>query len=373
MTDLLTTRFVAPGFEPVLAAFEANFAEDLELGAGFCAILNHEVVVDLTGGWADRAKTTRFDGQTLTPVYSTTKPIAAMVLARLQDRGALAFDDPIGNLWPEFTAHGKDVTIAQALSHQAGVPGFVDPIDPALWLDPPALAAALAALEPMWAPGTASGYHPLTYGYIAGELAARAQGISLGTHLRQEVCAPLGLDFWIGLPDDQHGRCAEMSRPKAMPMLGEASPMRNVAFLTPWAAPNRGGAEWRRTEIPSANGHGTAKSVTQLYGIFAHQGRIGDTQVVTPETMADFTRLRIAGPDKVLPYDIAWASGVIINSNLRYGPNRATLGHSGWGGSGGFGDPDAGLSAGYVMNKQTPALMGDERAGRLIEALYGCL
>jgi CubicO group peptidase (beta-lactamase class C family) len=193
------TNYVAKGFEPVLAAFETNFAEGLELGAGFCAVVEGEVVVDLVGGYADRAKTKAWTSETLVPIYSTTKPIAAMVLARLQDQGKLSFDDPIGWLWPEFTAHGKDVTIAQALSHQAGVPGFVDPIDPALWLNPPALAAALAQLEPMWPPGTANGYHPLTYGYIAGELALRAQGTTLGTQLRGEICAPLGLDFWIGL------------------------------------------------------------------------------------------------------------------------------------------------------------------------------
>jgi CubicO group peptidase (beta-lactamase class C family) len=367
------TNYVAPGFEPVLAAFETNFAEGLELGAGFCALVEGEVVVDLVGGFSDRAQTIPWSDRTLVPVYSTTKPIAAMVLARLADQGKLSFDDPIGWLWPEFTAHGKDVSIAQALSHQAGVPGFVDPIDPALWLNPPALAAALADLKPMWEPGTASGYHPLTYGYIAGELAMRAHGTTLGTQLRDDVCGPLGIDFWIGLPDAHHGRCAQMSRPKAMAALGPITQERRVAFLTKWAAPDRGGAEWRRAEIPSANGHGTARSVATLYGIFANGGKIGDTQVVSPETMADFTKARIKGVDLVLPYEIEWAAGVMCNSNLIYGSNPATMGHSGWGGSGAFGDPDRRVSGAYVMNKQTPALLGDDRAGRLWAALYGCL
>jgi CubicO group peptidase (beta-lactamase class C family) len=367
------TNYVAQGFEPVLAAFEASFAEGLELGAGFCAVVEGEVVVDIVGGHTDRAKTLPWTHDTLVPVYSTTKPIAAMVLARLQDEGKLLFDDPIGWLWPEFEANGKHVTIAQALSHQAGVPGFVDPIDPALWLNPPALAAALAPLKPMWKVGTASGYHPLTYGYIAGELAARAQGTTLGTQLRADICAPLGLDFWIGLPDEHHHRCAEMSRPKAMPMLGPITEERRVAFLTKWAAPDRGGAEWRRAEIPSANGHGTAKAVAALYGAFANDGKIGNTQVISPETMADFTKARIKGDDLVLPYNLDWAAGVMRNSNLIYGPNPDTLCHPGWGGSGAFGDPNRRVSAAYVMNKQTPALMGDERAKRLWTALYNCL
>jgi CubicO group peptidase (beta-lactamase class C family) len=367
------TNFIAKGFEPVLAAFEQNFADDLELGAGFCALVEGEVVVDLVGGFADRAKTLPWTGQTLVPIYSTTKPIAAMVLARLQDQGKLSFDDPIGWLWPEFTVHGKDVSIAQALSHQAGVPGFVDPIDPALWLNPPALAAALAEQKPMWVPGTASGYHPLTYGYIVGELALRAQGTTLGTQLRADICEPLGLDFWIGLPDEHPSRCAEMSRPKAMPMLGPITPERQVAFLTKWAAPDRGGAEWRRAEIPSANGHGTAHAVATLYSIFANGGRMGGQQIISPETMADFTKARIKGMDLVLPYEIEWAAGVMRNSNLIFGDNPATMCHSGWGGSGAFGDPDRRVSGAYVMNKQTPALLGDERAGRLWNALYACL
>jgi CubicO group peptidase (beta-lactamase class C family) len=367
------TNFVAPGFEPVLAAFETNFAEGLEIGAGFCALVEGEVVVDLVGGFADRAKTIPWTDQTLVPVYSTTKPIAAMVIAHLMDQGLLTFDDPIGWLWPEFTVHGKDVSIAQAMSHQAGVPGFKDLIDPGLWLNPPALAAALAALEPMWQPGTASGYHPLTYGYIVGELALRAQGTSLGTQLRDQICKPLGIDFWIGLPDEHHDRCAQIAKPTAAADLGPVNAERRAAFLTRWSAPDRGGAEWRRTEIPSANGHGTARAVATLYGVFANDGRIGATQVISPETMAEFTKARIKGDDLVLPYNLEWAAGVMRNSNLTYGPNPKTLAHSGWGGSGAFGDPDRRVSAAYVMNKQTSALTGDDRANRLWAAVYGCL
>jgi CubicO group peptidase (beta-lactamase class C family) len=367
------TNYVAPGFEPVLEAFEANFADGLELGAGFAATLEGEVVVDLVGGFADRAKTQPWTHETLVPIYSTTKPIAAIVIARLVDQGLLGFDDPIGWLWPEFTAHGKDVTIAQAMSHQAGVPGFIDPIDPALWLNPPALAAALAQIPPLWPPGSANGYHPLTYGYIVGELAQRAGGVTLGTHLREQVCQPLGLDFWIGLADVYHDRCAQIAKPTSVVNLGEITPAKKAAFLTRWAAPDRGGAEWRRAEIPSANGHGTARAVARLYGVFANDGRIGGKEVISFQTMADFTKARIKGDDLVLPYNLEWAAGVMRNSNLIYGTNPATLGHSGWGGSGAFGDPDARLSAAYVMNRQTTALLGDERAARLWAAVYGCL
>jgi CubicO group peptidase (beta-lactamase class C family) len=313
---------------------------------------------------------------TLVPVYSTTKPIATLILARLIDAGTLFFDAPVAHVWPEFSAHGKDrVTVAQALSHQAGVPGFVDPIDPGLWLDPQALGEALAALKPLWLPGTAHGYHPLTFGYIAGELARRAdaKGRSLGTQLREDIAEPNQIDFHIGLADAHHGRCAEIARPKELPDLGTMNEATRAAFGTPWSAPNRGGPEWRRVEIPSANGHGTALSTAKLYGIFANGGQLNGTEILSPAALAAMLKPRIRGADLVLPFDLAWSSGILANSNAFYGPNPNSFGHSGWGGSCAFADPDRNLSAAYVMNKQSNALMGDARSLALIAALYRCV
>jgi CubicO group peptidase (beta-lactamase class C family) len=374
MTDTPFSLNVAEGFGPVADAFRQNFTEGLEIGAGFCAIREGQVLVDLTGGHADRARTQVFTATTLTPVYSTTKPVAAMVIAMLVDRGVLAYDAPVASVWPEFGAHGKaTVTLVQALSHQAGVPGFPTAIDPDLWLDPPALSAALAALTPMWEPGTASGYHPLTYGYIAGEVVRRATARTLGTVLREEITGPLGIDFYIGTPPSEHARCAEMARPTAMAHLGDITPERRAAFLERWSAPARGGPAWRQAEIPSANGHGTARSVADLYQALALQGRIGERRLWSADTHAQLSQRRIIGPDRVVPFICDWGAGVMRNAGRVYGPNKDTLGHSGWGGSCGFGDPALGLSGAYVMNRQDTNLVGDPRAGRLITALYGCL
>ncbi|MBI1251550.1 MAG: serine hydrolase [Alphaproteobacteria bacterium] len=365
--------WVASGFERVADVFLRHFADGLEHGAGFAALRDGEVVVNLTGGHADRAGERAWTQETLVPVYSTTKPIAAIVIAMLADRGALSFDDPVSRLWPEFAAHGKDrVTVAQALSHQAGVPGFLEPIDPALWLDPPALAAALAPLQPLWPPGTASGYHALTYGYIAGELVRRVSDRSLGAILREDVCAPHDVDFWIGLPDSEHPRCADILRPKALPDLGAVTDAKRAAFLSKWAAPDRGGAQWRRIEIPSANGHGTALSVAQLYGVLI-DGALDGAQILSRTALDALKTRRIHGGDLVLPFDLDWRTGVLGNSNLFFGPNPETLGHAGWGGSCGFADAQARVSGAYVMNRQSNALMGDARARALIEALYACL
>ena len=365
---------VAPGFEPVREAFEANFDEDAELGAGFAALIDGVCVVDLHGGWADREKTHAWDAQTIVPIYSTTKPIAALVLAHVIDALPAGYETPVAEVWPEFGAHGKDqVTIGEMVSHQAGLPGFVEPVDPALWLDPEACAEALAALPPMWPPGTAHGYHPLSWGSLIGETVRRIDGRSLGTILRDDITAPAGVDFRIGTPASEHDRVADIMRPRALPNLGEINEATRAAFLTKWAAPDRGGAIWREIEIPSANGIGTAKAVAELYGIYAHGGRLGDKQVVSPRAFAALTQSRVIGQDLVLPFVTEFAAGVMRNNLGIYGPNPNTLCHSGWGGSLALGDPDRHLSAAYVMNRQSNSLQGDPRATRLVQALYGCL
>lgn len=362
----------APGFERVREAFAEGLSE--ELGAGFAAMRDGEVVVNLWGGWADRAQTRPWTRDTIVPVYSTTKGVSAIVLAKLASEGLLDYDAPLAALWPEFGAHGKDkVTIAQTLAHQAGVPGFLQQIDPDLWLDPPACAEAIAALEPLWPPGSASGYHPLTWGYIAGEIARRASGRSLGTILREDVCAPLGVDFQIGTLESEHARAAEMKKPQRAGEFGEITPPRRAAFFTPWAAPVRGSKRWREIEIPSANGHATALGVARLFQVYASGGMIGASRILSETAFAALTRRRWQGDDLVLPFNIDWRTGVMGNSNRVYGPNAEAFGHSGMGGSVGFGDPAAGVSVGYVMNRQSHHIMGDPRALELIDALYSCL
>lgn len=211
---------VRAGFEPVKAAFEANFAEDKELGASFAVFRDGECLIELNGGYADRLKTRLWDERTIVPVYSTTKPVAALVLAHIIDPLPAGYETPVADIWPEFAANGKGaITIAEMVSHQAGLPGFIEPIDPALWLDPPACAAALAELAPLWPPGTAHGYHPLSWGYLIGELVRRIDGRSLGTILRDEIAGPAGIDFRIGTPASEHDRVADIMRPRALPEL----------------------------------------------------------------------------------------------------------------------------------------------------------
>ncbi len=365
-----------PRFEPVREAFAANFAEGAELGARYCLAIEGEIVLDLWAGWADRARTRPFDADTLTPIFSTTKALAALMIARLVGQRRLAYGQTVSEIWPDFGQAGKDrITVEMALSHQAGLCGLAEPMEPALWFDWDAICARLAAMAPLWPPGSASGYHPVTFGYLAGEIFRRVDGRTLGTALAQDIAGPLGLDLWIGLPESQDGRVAEMRRPPAMPDLGEITEARRLAFLTPWASPaGRESAAWRRAEIPSANGHATAAALARLMAAMACDGAVDGRVVLAPGGAGWAAHERIAGPDRVLPRAMSWGAGFMRarGSNL-YGPGAETIGHSGWGGSCAFADPQRRLSGAYVMNRQSAALIDDPRARRLIEATYAAL
>lgn len=365
-----------PRFEPVREAFAANFAEGKELGARFAFSVEGEIVVDLWAGWADKKQTVPFDARTLTPVYSTTKAVAATMIARLVEQGRLRWSQPVADVWPEFAAEGKGaVTVEQMISHQAGLPGFVEQIDPTLWYDPPVIAAMLAAKAPLWPVGSASGYHALTIGYLVGELFRRVDGRTLGTALREDIAVPAGLDLWIGLPDSEHDRCAELKPPSAMPQFGEVTDPKKAAFLSPWAAPSgRGSADWRRVEIPSANGHTTAEALARFMGALATDGEVDGVHILSPASVAEASRERIRGQDLVLPFELSWAAGFMRNvPNHFFGPGEATIGHSGWGGSCAFADPEHRVAGAYVMNRQDVHLIGDPRSMRLIEAAYAAL
>jgi len=361
-------------FASVREAFTANFDAGQELGARFCLVERGEVVVDLWAGHADRARTRPFDAATLTPVFSTTKAIAAILIARLVEAGRLDYAQPVAEVWPDFAQAGKaGITVEQVMSHQAGLSGFPEAMDPALWFDWDAICAKLAALAPLWPPGTASGYHPITYGYLAGEIFRRVDRRTMGTALREDLAAPLNLDLWIGLPDDQHGRVADLQRPSALAKFGAPNPALTAAFQTAWSSPaGRGQAEWRRIEIPSANGHATALGLARLMGALANGGWLEGEMVLAPALIAELSRERIRGQDLVLPYEMSWGAGVMRNETVHpWGPGAETFGHSGWGGSCAFADPQTGLAGAYVMNRQSADLLGDPRARRLIEAAYG--
>ena len=369
-----------PRFAAVKDAFAANFTDAPERlneqAARFSVCIAGEVVVDLWGGWADAAKTRPFDEDTLTPVFSTGKAVMMLLIATCVERGLLDYERPVAAYWPDFGQAGKDrVTVGQMMSHQAGLPGFSEGVDPSIWFDREAALARLCAQPPMWPPGTASGYHPITIGLLAGALFRIVDGRSMGTALREDFAGPHGLDLWIGLPEAEHGRVAQMRKPAAAPDLGTIDAVKRAAFLDSGSAPGgRGSAEWRMMELPSANLHGTARDLARIMAVVAGDGRLDGRAVLSAGVLAQMLRERSQGRDKVLPFDICWAAGLMRNEGLHiFGPNPTAAGHCGWGGSCAFADPDARVSGAYVMTRQSPHLIGDPRAVRLVEAVYGAL
>ena len=377
MTDTPFTTYIAPGLEDVAATFEANFSEDLEHGAQFCAYKDGELIVDLTGGWKDRDKTVPMAADDLVAVFSSGKVPAALVIAMLADADRLGYDQRVSSFWPEFAAEGKgELTVGQVMSHQSGLSGITDPDwTPEDWFDWDKTVNTLAAQKPIWEPGTACGYHPVTYGFLAGEICRRTdkQQRSIGKILKEEFVVPHGLDIWIGLPEEHHARCAEMLKPKSMSDFGEMNEATKLAFMKPWSSPGRkGAAAWREAEFAGSNCHANAKSLAQIMQMAIDGTVCGQTYLA--EDMVDQLRLpRISGSNLVLPFDITFAAGIMLNTNLHYGPNPNTLGHSGWGGSCVFADPDNGITGAYAMTRQSNALLGDARPRRIIDALYESL
>jgi CubicO group peptidase (beta-lactamase class C family) len=361
-------------------AFAANFVDAPdglnEQGARFSVVIEGETVIDLWAGQADAAGAEPMAERTLVPVFSTGKAVMAILMASAVERGKLAYDETVAALWPAFGAHGKDrVTVAQLLSHQAGLPGFSEPADPSIWFDRQAALDRLAAQAPMWPLGTGSGYHPITVGYLANEVFRLADGRSMGRALAEDFARPFDLDLWIGLPEAQHGRVAALRKPTKATDLGTIDAIKKAAFLDKGSAPGgRGSAEWRSIEIPSANLHGTARDLARILGVIANGGVLEGQRVLSPAVVAEATRERVAGQDKVLPFVMSWGAGFTRNAGLDiFGPNPEAVGHCGWGGSCAFADPARRLSAAYAMTRQSPYLIGDPRAQRLIGALYGAL
>lgn len=374
-----------PRFEPLRETFAKGF-ESGEVGAGVAVVVDGRPVVDLVGGFADAARTRPWQRDTIVNVFSTTKGMTTLCLHRLVDQGRLDLDAPVARYWPEFAAAGKErIPVRWLLSHQAGLPAVRKPLpDDALshW---EVLCQALAAETPWWEPGTKHGYHALTFGHLVGEVLRRIDGRSLGRFFREEVAAPLGLDFHIGLAAADFARCADTLAPPPPPQgtpslfeqLGkDPESMTAKAFDNP---PRREGgvntAAWRAAEIPAANGHGTAAALARAYGALALGGTLDGVRVLSPESIARASEEQASGPDAVLlGLPMRFGLGFFLTQPLiPLGPNPRAFGHPGAGGSIAFADPDARLGFAYVANQMQQGITGDARGFGLIRAAYGCL
>lgn len=388
-----------PGWEPVRDAFVANFRSHGEIGAGVCITLHGETVVRLAGGWADRARSRPWGLDTLSVVFSTTKGAVATCANLLIDRGELALHKPVSHYWPGFAQNGKgDVTVAMLLDHSAGVPGFREPIKPDAYLDWDYMVRALEQEAPFWEPGTRHGYHMISFGWTVGELVRRVSGQSLADFFRSALGDPLGLDFWIGLPEALEPRVAPIipsvpdpDNPIILDLYRNA--IENPGSLAARAALNMGGwstmavdpdegiglvdtRRYHAAQIGGAGGIASAAGIAGLYTPLANGALISAPHVrrmsrVHTSTHQDFTLL--------IP--TRFGLGYMKSLDNRHRPNgihqsmilgEQAFGHPGAGGSLGFADPSIGMAFGYHMNQMGPSVLLDIRAQSLVDAAYAC-
>ncbi len=372
--------------ERITSLFHENFALYGEVGASLSVWQDGREVISLSGGFRDRNRTLPWTADTPVLVWSATKgPAAACVLHAMQERG-LTLGTRVADVWPEFAAHGKGtLTIGQTLSHQSGVPALDRT---ASVFDHAEVARAIADQAPYWEPGTAVGYGPRLFGFLLDELVRRIAGRTLGEYWRTEFAEPLGLEFWIGVPEDMVAKVAPIFPPKAAPPKDRFY----TAFVTPGSLTLRAfgspaglnavaamnAPEGRRTSLPGFGGIGTAAALAKFYAMLAAGGSLDGCTFFRAETLEWMQHTLAQGDDRVLLIDTAFSAGFMRDplspdgKKLRaiFGPSPSAFGHPGAGGSHAFAAPEHRIAFAYVMNQMEPGVLPGPKALRLVEAIY---
>jgi CubicO group peptidase (beta-lactamase class C family) len=370
-------------FHAVRDAFAAHFDQGLDVGASVCVTLEGRPVVDLWGGTIDGALgspgPTPWERDTITNVWSTTKTMTALCALVLADRGELDVHAPVARYWPEFKEGGKEaVTTAHLLSHTAGLAGWQELMRPDDLYDWDLACSRLAAQEPWWEPGTASGYHAVTQGYLVGEVVRRVDGRTVGRFFAEEVAGPLGADFHIGLAPEHDHRVARVIPPPPLEELAatadpEGLPLRTLSN-PPVSAEQSWEEAWRRAEIPAAGGHGNARSIARAQSVLACEGELDGHRLLSPAGCAAVLEEHSRGTDLVLGVPLRFGLGYgLIGDETPLSPNERAYFWGGWGGSLVVVDLDAHLCFAYAMNRMGEGTMGDMRAINLLFATYGAL
>lgn len=364
-------------FGPVRDAFIGNFDQGNEVGASVAVTHHGRPVVDLWAGDADQAGRP-WEQDTIVNVYSTTKTMAATCVLMLADRGEIDLDAPVADLWPEFRANGKaGVLVRHVMSHSAGLSGFEPAITATDLYDWDRVCELLAAQAPWWEPGAKSGYHAITQGYLQGELVRRATGRSVGTFFHDEVAAPLGADFHIGLPASEDHRVADLVPPDLSAALGTGAIQPDTLaartlLSCPLDATEPRTRAWRGAEIPAAGGTGNARSVARVHSALACGGEADGVRLMSADAVERILEEQISGTDGVLGVPMRFGMGFGLMSDLiPLSPNKRAFFWGGWGGSLAVIDLDAEVSVAYVMNRMGDGLAGDVRGALVALAALG--
>ncbi|MEU8620136.1 serine hydrolase domain-containing protein [Streptomyces sp. NPDC048623] len=392
---------VAAGFEPVRDAFLRNFEQRGERGAAVAVYRDGTKVVDLWAGTrdADADADAGRDGEGGAPwaadtaqvVRSATKGVAVAVPLLLHQRGQLDLDAPVAAYWPEFKAAGKErVTVRQLLAHRAGVPVLDRPLTLAEAVDLETATAAMAAQAPVWEPGTAHGYHAHTFSWLLAGLVHRVTGRTIGRWVAEEISRPLGLDLWIGLPEEEAHRVGRLApveeiEPADSPMLKlRPKPSVTAAYKDPMSLtrrafevidprPDENDPVYRAAELPASAGVATARSLARFYAATLGPVDGGGDRLFAPSTLTLARTEESAGPDRVLIVGTRFGLGHMLHGPASPLLGPTSFGHPGRGGSLAFADPESGVAFGYVTNGMRKTVTADPRAQALIRAVRAAL
>jgi CubicO group peptidase (beta-lactamase class C family) len=369
-------------FAAVKDAFAANFTQNGDVGASVAIVKDGELVVDLWGGFQDRAGTQPWKPDTIINVFSTTKTMSCLALLVLASRGLVDVDAPVATYWPEFAANGKgNVLVRHLLSHTAGLPGWEQRLEGTDLYDWDKVTGLLAEQATWWEPGWKSGYHGVSQGNLVGEVVRRVDGRSVGKFFAEEIAQPVGADFHIGLPAEHDARVAlvipapplqygsgDGSRAPARDSIPYRAANPRLVAEQSWEIP------WRRAEIPAAGGHGNARSVALAQAAVSHGGTLRGVDLLSKKTIDRIFDVQAAGRDLVLGIGVTFGVGYGLNSPRNpISPNARVCYWGGWGGSLVVNDVDAGFTMAYVMNRMGEGTVGDDRAHTLLRAAYASL
>jgi len=368
-------------FEPLRAVLEDSLASGADRGLSVVVDVDGRTLVDVHGGFADAAGNRPWERDTIVNVWSTTKTVTSLAVLMLADRGLVDLDAPVARYWPEFAAQGKeDVLVRQLMGHTSGVAGWNAPFAFDEMYDLERSTAALAAQAPWWEPGTASGYHALSFGHLLGEIVRRVTGKSLKRFVDDEIAGPLGADFQIGAREADWGRCAEIIPPPPLPFdlaaLDPNSVLVKVATgpAADATAPNT--TPWRLAEIGAANGHGNARSVADIMSVISLGGSTArGPRLLKPATIEQIFREQAHGIDLFLgvPLRFGIGYGLAEPVGVPFMPEGNVCFWGGWGGSLIIMDTDRRTTISYMMNKMQPGLVGSDVAAGYLKTIYELL
>ncbi len=362
------------GFGAVRDLLATNLAKGADVGASVAVTVEGQPVVDIWGGWVDEDRTRPWERDTITNVWSTTKTMTALCALMLVDDGHIDLDAPVDRYWPEFAASGKEgrVLFRHLMGHTAGLPGWTEPMAVEDLYDWEKATGLLAAQEPWWEPGSASGYHALTQGYLIGEVVRRVTGQSPGTFFRERVAEPLGADFHIGLDRAESGRVANVIPPPPLdPSVAIPEMARRTLGNPPMTADASWTEPWRQAEIPAANGHGNARSVAAVQSVVANGGEVGGVRLLSEAGCERVFIEQAHGTDLVLGVPMRLGTGYgLPTAEMGLDPDTRACFWGGWGGSVVVNNLDTRMTVAYMMNKMGSGVVGDDRGLGIVLAAH---